>query len=49
MEKKKNGIFYGIICLLFGTKKKYPNIEHHTIKFGDKYKEHLNDIFDKKN
>ena len=33
-----------IILTLF-TKKKYENVEHHTIKFGDKYKEHLDDIF----
>ena len=26
----------------------YGNVEHHTIIFGDKYKEHLEDIFDKK-
>ena len=29
-------------------KKTYPDVEHHTIKFGDKYKEHLSDIFDNK-
>ena len=32
----------------FGTKKVYENVVHHTIKFGDKYKEHLNDIFENK-
>ena len=26
----------------------YNDIEHHTIKFGNKYKEHLEDIFDNK-
>ena len=31
----------------FGTKKIYENVEHHTIKFGNKYKEHLDDIFEK--
>ena len=48
MENEKNGIFYGFICLLFWYKKKYENIKHHTIKFGDKYKEHLDDIFNNK-
>ena len=35
----------GLFVYYFGTKKKYENVEHHTIKFGDKYKEHLDDIF----
>ncbi len=35
----------GLFVYYFGTKKKYQNVEHHTIKFGDKYKEHLDDIF----
>ncbi len=38
----------GLFVYYFGTKIKYENIEHHTIKFGDKYKEHLEDIFEKK-
>ena len=38
----------GLFVYYFGTKKVYENVEHHTIKFGDKYKEHLEDIFDKK-
>ncbi len=35
----------GLFVYYFGTKKTYSNIEHHTIKFGDKYKEHLDNIF----
>ena len=35
----------GLFVYYFGTKKKYETVEHHTIKFGDKYKEHLDDIF----
>ena len=35
----------GLFVYYFGTKKKYSDIEHHTIKFGKKYKEHLEDIF----
>ena len=47
---KKNRMEYsmGLFVYYFGTKKIYNNIEHHTIKFGIKYKEHLDDIFDKK-
>ena len=47
---KKNRMEYsmGLFVYYFGTKKIYNDIEHHTIKFGNKYKEHLDDIFDKK-
>ena len=49
-EWKKNRMEYsmGLFVYYFGTKKKYENVEHHTIKFGNKYKEHLDDIFNKK-
>ncbi len=49
-EWKKNRMEYsmGLFVYYFGTKKIYDTIEHHTIKFGNKYKEHLNDIFDNK-
>ena len=36
----------GLFVYYFGTKKTYLNVEHHTIKFGNKYKEHLDDIFE---
>tara|TARA_B100000963_G_scaffold230981_1_gene201556 strand:+ start:1203 stop:2666 length:1464 start_codon:yes stop_codon:yes gene_type:complete len=47
---KRNRMEYsmGLFVYYFGTKKTYENVEHHTIKFGNKYKEHLDDIFDKK-
>ena len=47
---KKNRMEYsmGLFVYYFGTKKVYENIEHHTIKFGNKYKEHLEDIFENK-
>ncbi len=47
---KKNRMEYsmGLFVYYFGTKKIYDDIEHHTIKFGNKYKEHLEDIFDNK-
>ncbi len=38
----------GLFVYYFGTKKVYNDVEHHTIKFGDKYKEHLDDIFNNK-
>ncbi len=38
----------GLFVYYFGTKKTYENVKHHTIKFGDKYKEHLDDIFNNK-
>jgi phytoene desaturase len=47
---KKNRMQYsmGLFIYYFGTKKIYENVEHHTIKFGNKYKEHFDDIFNKK-
>lgn len=36
----------GLFVLYFGTRKKYPEIAHHTIMFGPRYKELLADIFD---
>tara|TARA_Y100001970_G_scaffold251053_1_gene323438 strand:- start:3742 stop:5202 length:1461 start_codon:yes stop_codon:yes gene_type:complete len=47
---KKNRMQYsmGLFVYYFGTKKIYKEIEHHTIKFGNKYKEHLDDIFHNK-
>ena len=47
-KQKRMEYSMGLFVYYFGTKKTYPNVEHHTIKFGDKYKEHLTDIFDKK-
>ena len=38
----------GLFVYYFGTKKIYENVKHHTIKFGNKYKEHLKDIFNYK-
>ena len=47
-KKKRMEYSMGLFVYYFGTKKTYNDIEHHTIKFGNKYKEHLDDIFDKK-
>ena len=40
---KKNRMEYsmGLFVYYFGTKKFIENVEHHTIKFGNKYKEHF--------
>ncbi len=59
LENKKTNIIFnwkrkrmeysmGLFVYYFGTKKIYEDVEHHTIKFGNKYKEHLNDIFENK-
>jgi len=47
-KKKRMQYSMGLFVYYFGTKKIYDDVEHHTIKFADKYKEHLDDIFDKK-
>jgi len=47
-KQKRMEYSMGLFVYYFGTKKTYDNVEHHTIKFGDKYKEHLDDIFNKK-
>ena len=47
-KKKRMEYSMGLFVYYFGTKKTYENVEHHTIKFGDKYEEHLNEIFNKK-
>ena len=38
----------GLYVLFFGTKRQYPDVAHHTIWMGARYKELLSDIFDKK-
>jgi phytoene desaturase len=47
-KRKRMEYSMGLFVYYFGTKKVYKNIEHHTIKFGNKYKEHLDDIFSNK-
>lgn len=47
-KKKRMEYSMGLFVYYFGTKKIYENIEHHTIKFGNKYKEHLYNIFENK-
>ena len=47
-KKKRMEYSMGLFVYYFGTKKVYEDVEHHTIKFGNKYKEHLQDIFNNK-
>ncbi len=47
-KKERMEYSMGLFVYYFGTKKIYSNVEHHTIKFGNKYKEHLEDIFNNK-
>ncbi|WP_455141433.1 phytoene desaturase [Candidatus Hodarchaeum mangrovi] len=37
-----------LVVIYFGTKKQYPDMKHHTIILGPRYKELLEDIFNKK-
>jgi phytoene desaturase len=37
----------GLYVLYFGTRKTYPDVAHHTIWFGPRFKEHLNELFSK--
>jgi len=37
----------GLFVLYFGTTRKYDDVAHHTIWFGDRYRDLLNDIFNK--
>lgn len=38
----------GLFVLFFGSRKQYPDVVHHTIWMGPRYKELLKDIFDRK-
>lgn len=37
-----------LFVIYFGTSKQYPDIKHHTIILGERYRELLNDIFNRK-
>jgi len=47
-KMKRMDYSMGLFVYYFGSKKKYENVAHHTIYFGNSYKEHLNKIFEKK-
>lgn len=48
-EKKldKSAFSMSLFLIYFGTKKKYPDMAHHCVLFGPRYKELLHDIFKK--
>ena len=46
IEKLKYSM--GLFVIYFGTNKQYPELAHHTILLGERYKELLEDIFDRK-
>jgi phytoene desaturase len=45
---KKTKYSMSLVVIYFGTKKQYPEMKHHTIILGPRYKELLKDIFKKK-
>jgi phytoene desaturase len=45
---KKAKYSMGLVVIYFGTKKQYPDMKHHTIILGPRYKGLLEDIFKKK-
>jgi phytoene desaturase len=44
---KRASYSMSLFLIYFGTKKTYPNVAHHTVVFGPRYKELLDDIFSK--
>ncbi len=49
-EKRLQRMRYSmsLFVIYFGTRRQYPDIKHHTIILGERYKELLNDIFNRK-
>jgi phytoene desaturase len=45
IEKQKYSM--GLFVIYFGTRKQYPDVAHHTILFGPRYRELLADVFDR--
>ena len=46
--KRKSRLSMGLYVLYFGTTKQYPDVAHHTIWLGPRYKDLLHDIFKKR-
>ena len=46
--KEKSRKSMGLFVLYFGTRKKYPDVAHHTIWLGARFKDLLDEIFNKK-
>ncbi|MGH7888295.1 MAG: phytoene desaturase family protein, partial [Candidatus Binatia bacterium] len=49
MGRKLGGKKYSMSLFLiyFGTKRKYPNLQHHNVVFGPRYRELLGDVFER--
>jgi phytoene desaturase len=49
-DRKVDGMDFTMSCFLLylGTRKQFPELEHHTLILSERYKELLKDIFDKK-
>jgi phytoene desaturase len=47
-KMKRMDYSMGLFVYYFGSKKKYIDVAHHTIYFGESYEKHLNKIFEKK-
>lgn len=46
--KKRSRLSMGLFVLYFGTRRQYPDVAHHTIWLGPRYKDLLDDIFHRK-
>ena len=47
-KMKRMDYSMGLFVYYFGSKKQYKDVAHHTIYFGESYKNHLNKIFEEK-
>ena len=47
-KMKRMDYSMGLFVYYFGSKKKYSDVAHHTIYFGEAYEKHLDKIFEKK-
>ena len=45
LKQKRMQTSMGLFVLFFGTEGTYPDVEHHTIWFGERYKELIHEIF----
>lgn len=48
LRKTHGRLSMGLYVMYFGTTRTYPEVAHHTVWFGERYKDHLADIFHKK-
>lgn len=48
LRQKTARLSMGLYVLYFGARKTWPEVAHHTVWFGDRYKELLSDIFQRK-